>query len=315
MYYLGIDSGATKAAFLLTDENGKVITRYIGPGCAVLGARKAGVKKMLQSGIEKICEQAGITKDDIRALGLAINGYGEGEGTEQETQEACAEAFFPDRYVCNLDTYGGWIGSLLFEPGINVIAGTGSVVFGVASDGRTARSGGWGAGCDEGSCSWHGQRLVEAFTKQSDGRMKKTPLYDIFKEKYGIEDDEHCILKLNREIVRGIGLAALQYALKEAYDQGDETAKEIYEAGARELFQGIKAVSERLGFRKEEIVVSYTGGLFKSGACAIEPLRKLVEDYGGRFVTPCYGPDVGAVMMAMKFVDPSFDAHQFKISE
>jgi N-acetylglucosamine kinase-like BadF-type ATPase len=179
MLYLGVDSGGTKAAFLLTDETGRVYARHREPGCTALGSRKAGMKQMLETGIAAICQKANIQKEDITALGLGICGYGEGEGAAEETQEACAEAFIPGRFVCGLDTYIGWAGSLLFEPGINVIAGTGSAVFGVAADGRPARAGGWGAGCDEGSCTWLGQRLVEAFTRQADGRMPRTQLYEI----------------------------------------------------------------------------------------------------------------------------------------
>ena len=315
MLYLGIDSGGTKAAFLLMDERGNVIARHREPGCAVLGARKAGVKRMVETGLAAICEKADVHKEDIRALGLGISGYGEGEGTEQETQEACDEAFFPGRCVCNLDTYVGWAGSLLFEPGINIIAGTGSVVYGVAEDGRTARAGGWGARCDEGSCSWHGQRVVEAFTKQADGRMPRTALYDLFRERFHIRgDDAHFVLPLNREVVRdGKGLAELQYLLHDAYETGDPTAAAIYEQGAKELFLGVKAVETRLGMCAA--TVSYSGGLFKSGKCILEPLRNLIVQGGGTLVTPHYEPDIGAVMMAMRFVHPEFDAHALRVRE
>lgn len=315
MLYLGIDSGATKAAFLLMDEQGNVMLRHREPGCAVLGARKAGVKRMVENGLAAMCEKAGVRKDEIRALGLGINGYGEGDGTEQETMEACEEAFFPGRCVCSLDTYVGWAGSLLFDPGINIIAGTGSVVYGVAADGRTARAGGWGARCDEGSCSWHGQRVVEAFTKQADGRMPRTALYELFRERFHIEgDDSHFVMPLNREVVRdGKGLADLQYLLHDAYELGDPAAKAIYELGAQELFLGVKAVAQRLGLTRA--AVSYSGGLFKSGACILEPLDRLVTASGGRLVVPCYEPDVGAVMMAIRFVNPKFDAHAFTVRD
>ena len=317
MLYLGVDSGGTKAAFLLADETGCVIARHREPGCAVLGARKAGVKKMLETGIAEICCKAQIEKEQIAALGLGICGYGEGEGTEQETAEACAEAFFPDRYACGLDTYVGWAGSLLFEPGINIIAGTGSVVYGVARDGSTARASGWGAGCDEGSCSWHGQRLVEAFTKQADGRMPKTALYSMFRERYHINgEDEHFVMPLNHEVVRGgKGLAELQYLLHDAWLAGDPTADAIYKAGAAELFLGVQAVAEKLQIPWNELKVSYSGGLFKSGECALAPLGELIAKAGGELVKPIYEPDVGAVLMAIRFHKPNFDLSQFKLQE
>jgi len=108
MLYLGIDFGVTKAAFLLTDESGRVMARHREPGCTALSGRKAGVKRMLENGIAAICRKAQIDKNDIAALGLDLCGYGEGEEIAQEVSEACAEAFIPGRYVCALDTYVGW---------------------------------------------------------------------------------------------------------------------------------------------------------------------------------------------------------------
>lgn len=317
MYFLGIDSGGTKAAFLLGDEKGNVYARYRAGGCAALGARKEGMKKMVSEGLLKVCEIAGITKEDIRMLALGISGYGEGEGIEDETLAACEEAFIPGRAVCQCDTYVGWAGSLLFEPGINIIAGTGSVVYGVNQNGKTARSSGWGAGCDEGSCSWHGQRLVEAFTKQADFRWPRTKLYDMFRQRYQIDgDDHHFVMPLNREVVRGgKGLAELQYLLKEIWDTGDEVANEIYEKGAEELYLGVQGVARQLQIPMNEVKVSYSGGLFKSGKAPLKPLEKLITQQGGELIKPRFEPDVGALMMAIRSAIPTFDPHQFVLKE
>lgn len=316
-YYLGIDSGGTKAAFLLVDEQGRVYARHRAGGCAVLGARKAGVKQMVTDGLKDVCALAGILREDIACLGLGISGYGEGEGTEQEALEACEEALFPGRAVCECDTYVGWAGSLLFEPGVNIIAGTGSVVYGVNAQEQTARSGGWGAGCDEGSCSWHGQRLVEAFTKQADGRMPRTALYEMFRERFHIEgEDAHFVLPLNREVVRGgKGLAELQRFLHEIWLAGEPEARGIYERGARELWLGVEAVAARLGLVGTGYAVSYTGGLFKGGECALAPLRALAERAGARLMQPRFEPDVGAAMMAMRHKNQAFNPRQFQIRE
>lgn len=317
MLYLGVDSGGTKAAFLLTDETGRVYARHREPGCTALGSRKAGMKQMLEAGIAAVCQKANIQKEDVAALGLGICGYGEGEGAAEETQEACAEAFFPGRSVCALDTYIGWAGSLLFEPGVNIIAGTGSVVFGVAQDGRTARAGGWGAGCDEGSCTWLGQRLVEAFTKQADGRMPRTQLYSIFRKHFSIQgEDEMFVKALNHEVVRGgKGLAPLQYLLHEAWLAGDPAADDIYRRGAKELFLGVETVAQKLGLSMDGLRVSYSGGLFKAGECGLAPLRELVTQAGGQLVKPALEPDAGAVMMAIRFRQPDFDVRKFVLQE
>ena len=108
MYYLGIDSGGTKAAFLLGDETGKIYARHYAVGCTVLADGKEGVYRMVKDGVDAICEKAGITPDDIACLGLGISGYGEGENAKRDPEEACAAVLSPDRIICRCDTYVGW---------------------------------------------------------------------------------------------------------------------------------------------------------------------------------------------------------------
>ena len=317
MYYLGIDSGGTKAAFLLADETGRVYARCRLPGCRVQNDGKEGIRRMLETGIAEIRKLAGIRKEDIASLGLGISGYGEGGGSEQKTQEACDEAFFPGRSVCSLDAYIAWAGSLLFRPGVNIIAGTGSVVTGYAQDGGTARAGGWGAGCDEGSCSWIGRRVVEAFTKQADGRAERTPLYYLFREKFRFDgEDVSNVYRLSREVVRdGKGLAELQMLLLEAWKAGDPTARDIYGLAADELVLGVEAVAGKLGMEHTAFPVSYSGGLFKAGPCILEPLREKLESHGRELQEPAYEPDAGAVLTAIRFLEPDYDVKQFILRE
>ena len=75
-------------------------------------------------------------------------------------------------------------GSLALKPGINIVAGTGSIAFGKSRENVSARSGGWSTFFgDEGSCYWLGRRTMELFTKQADGRVKEGELYHILKRR------------------------------------------------------------------------------------------------------------------------------------
>ena len=316
MYYLGVDCGGTKSVFLLGDEHGKVYARYRSGGCIIMDARKEGLKETLEEGIGEVCRQAGIHKNEIACMGLGISCYGEGEGTEEETWQACQEVLSPDRVVCQCDTYVGWAGSLCFHSGINIISGTGAIAFGVNDKGEIARSSGWGAGYDEGSCTWHGKKLVEAYTRQADGRAKRTKLYHMFREYFGIQgDDEHFVVTLNRQIVQAGKFAELQRLLKEICMAGDGVAKSIYEEGARELWMSVEAVAGKLRLTGSAYPVSYSGGLFKSGECILEPFGKLVEAGGGVLTLPANEPDAGALMMAIKEKNPDFNADKFKLKE
>ena len=55
------------------------------------------------------------------------------------------------------------------EPGVIVIAGTGSIAYGRDAQGKTARAGGWGfAISDEGSAHWIGRTAVAALLRAAD---------------------------------------------------------------------------------------------------------------------------------------------------
>lgn len=61
--------------------------------------------------------------------------------------------------------------------GVVLIAGTGSICFGVGETGQTVRVGGWGGDLgDEGSGYWIGLRGLQLACRMADGRLKETPL-------------------------------------------------------------------------------------------------------------------------------------------
>ena len=88
------------------------------------------------------------------------------------------------------DSAAGWAGSLGLEEGINLVAGTGSIAYGQNKFGTEARAGGWDDGfSDEGSCYWLGKKALELFSKESDGRVKKGKLLEIFRYNFNLKND------------------------------------------------------------------------------------------------------------------------------
>lgn len=313
MYFVGVDSGGTKTAFVLCDGDGVILARHRSGSGGFLSKGAEGIRKLVAEGVKSLCLQAGIKKEQITFAGLGFPGYGEREDSERLIGEACREAVGAGKTVCQCDCYVGWAGSLAMEPGINIVSGTGSICFGVDGEGNTARSGGWGAHCDEGSCSWVGKRLIQCYTKQADGRMPKTLLYDMFRERFRIGDDTHFIGTLNHVLARGSKLAGLQMLAADIARAGDPLALGIYKEAAEELWAAVGAVAERLSMTGGDFRVSYSGGLFRSGELILSPLRELAEREGGTILKPRYEPDLGALLMAMRAVDPakSFDGFQF----
>ncbi|MFA9379618.1 MAG: N-acetylglucosamine kinase [Acetanaerobacterium sp.] len=307
MYYVGVDSGGTKAVFVLTDESGRIIAQHNREGATFLRDGLDGVYKLVRTGVEQLCRQGEIAVEDIASAGLGFPGYGEGVGSKAAVEEACEAAIGKGKAVCCCDSHLGWAGSLAMEPGINIVSGTGSICYGVSADGRSARSSGWGAYGDEGSCTWIGGRLIAAYQKQADGRMPRTRLYEMFRRYYSIEDDILFIQRLNHELSGARPeTAKLQVLLKEIWETGDLVADEIYTEAASELALSIHTVARLLGFAGT-YNASYSGGLFRSGDCILQPLSRAVEKNGGCLRTPRYAPEVGAILMAMRRIDPEVD--------
>ena len=101
----------------------------------------------------------------------------------------------------------GWAGSLLCNPGINIVAGTGSIAFGKNAKGETARCGGWSEWfSDEGSGYWLGMKCVQMFSRQSDGRDERGPLYNIFKNQLKLTADEDIIDLFEKEYLHSVCL-------------------------------------------------------------------------------------------------------------
>jgi N-acetylglucosamine kinase-like BadF-type ATPase len=309
LYFVGVDSGGTKTAFVLADDKGRILARHRNGSGGFLHRGRESLYDLVSEGVEALCLQSGISKEDITFAGLGFPGYGEQKDSERIITELCEEIIGFRKVICNCDCHIGWAGSLGMEPGINIVAGTGSICYGVNRSGHSARSGGWGFYCDEGSCTWLGARLIEAFSKQADGRMPRTILYDMFRAYYSIDVDQYFIQILNQRIAQEYSEAAkLQMLLKKMYDAGDLVARQIYRNAADELWLTICAVAEKLSMTGHYFRVSYSGGLFRSGACILDPLNAFIRQGGGTLVAPRYSPEFGAVLMAMrgKFPDMSF---------
>ena len=74
------------------------------------------------------------------------------------------------------------------DPGVVVIAGTGSIAYGVGPDATAARAGGWGEVYgDEGSAFWVGARALAAVVRAADRRGPATMLSTLVLRHAGVD--------------------------------------------------------------------------------------------------------------------------------
>ncbi|MGO4594926.1 BadF/BadG/BcrA/BcrD ATPase family protein [Leifsonia sp. 2TAF2] len=301
--FLGIDGGGTKTAFVLIDAQGSVLARSRQPSSDYYRLGVEAVTRTLADGVDDICRQAGIPAGAIAFTVVGLPGYGE-VSTDRDTLDAVPlAALGQDRYVCVNDMVCGWAGSLGATDGINVVGGTGSMTYG-EREGSGVRVGGWGELFgDEGSGYWIASHGLNAFTRMSDGRLPRGPLYDLIKEHTGIADDLDLIgLVLTDWQKERTRIAALSSTVAEAATAGDGVAADILAAAGAELAGLVDATRRQLGYESgDEVAVSYSGGVFRSDLVLAAFTAKLDTLHAGYDLrAPRYEPDVGAALYAAK---------------
>lgn len=204
-------------------------------------------------------------------------------------------------YSIDNDAVNGWAAGTACKPGVNIVAGTGSIAYGRNSDGKLARCGGFGPGIgDDGSAYWIALRTINEYTKQKDGRKEKTVLVDILEKEYDISYRYEIVdIVFNRLNFNRTDLAKFSTICFLAAEAGCLACRDIFKKSAEAIFEHINAISKELNFT-EEFVVSYTGGVFKAGNYVLEPLKEMIEKLGLRcyLQEPALEPWDGSVLLA-----------------
>ena len=301
--FIGMDGGGTKSAFVLIDQTGRIRASHHGGSAYYLEVGMQGVRALVNDGIKALLQSGGVSAAnlDFAYFGLPVHGE---DGRTAELDLLPASTLNAAKYACGNDMVCGWAGSLACEDGINVVAGTGSICYGEFL-GRSARSGGWGElFSDEGSAFWIARSGFTLFSRMSDGRAAKGPLYDLFREKLASRPDLELTAVVLDELAQGRSkVAAWSKLVHSAAERGDTQAVEIFSSAARELAELVIAVRQSLNVPADATLpVSYSGGIFSTGALVTEPFQAALRASGGNYklAAPRFPPVIGAALYAAK---------------
>ena len=303
--YLGVDGGGTKTALVLIDSDGRIRATHIAPGSYYVSIGLDALATVLAEGVGALLDKAALGPDAVDFAFFGLPAYGE-DSTLLATLSRLPQNFLrADAFLCGNDMVCGWAGSLLCRDGISIVAGTGSICYG-ERNGAVARSGGWGElFSDEGSAYWIACRGLNLFSRMSDGRQVRGPLYDLVKQSLSLGAD----LDLCAHVFSRLGgdralLAQLSKMVTLAARAGDEDCRGIIADAAAELALLVEATRRQLGFAAAEpVAVSYSGGVFEHvGAPLVEAFTSRLRQYsaGYRVVDPSLPPAVGAALYAAK---------------
>src|SRR5438094_5056583 len=224
MHVLGIDAGGTKTVCLLADERGMIVSEGRGPGANLHAAGELEVEKVLH----EVMEEA-IGERDIAPAAICLGIAGVDRDDEARTVRAIMRRIgYKSRILVVNDALIALVAGAGDNPGIVVIAGTGSIVYGRSAAGEAARAGGWGHIIgDEGSGYWIGREALAAIMRAADGRGPATKLAEDMLAHFGIADTSGLPpIVYDRELPR-VSVAALGPIVQRASQRGDAVASRI----------------------------------------------------------------------------------------
>ena len=306
--YLGIDGGQSHTEAIIADENGFVLGR--GTGGASNHAEIPGGRERLQNAV-KDSIGAALENGDLPELTAAIfaSAHCGMTGGAIYKEEIISAIIRAEKLTVGHDAPTALFGATAGKPGIAVIAGTGSVVFGVNEKQESARAGGLGyLFSDEGSGFWLATQMIRLAVKEHDDLIEKRGILELTLEFFGrgeireITDDFY-----NGKISRD-QIAALAERAHFAAAEGNQAIREQIYNGVEVLTASVKSVAKKLNFPMD-FPVAGIGGMFRAALMNEFFKSSLAEKVSlARFVKPRFGPAIGALLL-------SYRQTEFKISE
>lgn len=258
-YYLGIDGGGTKTCCAIGSE-GIEVARAVGPGCRLARVGEERAREALHNTIRKACRSAAIEPAQIDCTVIGTSGAGRRDIAER-VRQLLVEIVPGDVRVVG-DMVIAREAAFSGLPGVVVIAGTGSIAYGVNERGETARSGGWGPGIsDEGSGEWIGREAVRAALRSIDERHT-TVLLAAMQEAWHVSSPEEIAAQLKSEDDQAF--STFFPVVLDAAVNGDAVALHILTEAGTELARLTRVVMHRLWAPHEGVRVAIGGGVFEN---------------------------------------------------
>ncbi len=301
-YFLGVDGGGTNCRAVVVDEL-----------CTVRGEGRAEAANFHRVGLEtairhiviavgSACNRAGIEPEQITAACIGLAGVSH-PNHHRRMISALKQALPITDVLLETDARVALAGATGNQPGIVIIAGTGSIACGINARGRFARAGGWGPTIgDEGSGSYIGRRALEAIVMAYDYRGEPTMMMEPVLRYFGVSSPPELppvIYDSPTDVQSRI--AQLSKIVVKAAQEGDKIARAIIRDAAVELAKAAIAVIEQLKMEKDAFSVAYVGGVFESGELILSTLREEIQKIAphAEIAPPIDPPVIGAVKLVM----------------
>lgn len=303
-YVIGIDAGGTKSVGLLADERGAVLRQARASGANLRVHGELGVEKSLFQVLEGL-----EAPQPVDALCLGIAGVAREADRELVRQLLRRLGIRRAVRIVN-DAEVALVAGAPDGVGVVLIAGTGSIAYGVDASGKSARSGGWGYLLgDEGSAFWLGHAAVRQGIRGVDGRGPATTLFERICARLDFSVASDLVDWFYDQELSRTRVAQLASVVEEAALDGDAAAEELLEQAAAHLARAARAVVSQLDFAASFPLV-LSGGAFKACPSLAERIDRQLGLDCARVLRLAVEPAAGAVTLALRLLAAESEAER-----
>jgi N-acetylglucosamine kinase len=298
IHVIGLDAGGTKTVCLLADEAGRILAESRAGGANLQSQGELEVEKVLHH----VMEEA-LAGHDVRpaAICLGIAGVDRPDDAAAVHGIMRRIGFKTPAVVVN-DALVALTAGAGDDPGVVLIAGTGSIAYGRNRVGLAARAGGWGYLLgDEGGGFWIGRAALSAVVRQCDGRGPATALTGLVLGQLSLTSPAELIHEVYYRDLHRHAIAGLAMLVERAAEQGDAVAAQILSRAAGELAAAAASVVARLGMRGEPFPTVLSGGIFRTIPWLVRDVTARLAEVAPRSDVRLLEvePAIGAVRLAL----------------
>lgn len=297
----GVDGGGTRtraAVFRGETELGRGRAGAANP----LTAGIDGACRSIRAALEVALQASGLGMQELHAIGLGIAGVGASAAARSRLLHAL-RASIDESVALWTDVAAALAGAFKGDPGVLVIAGTGSIAIGF--DGRrTARAGGWGRRIEDRGSGFEifRQAAVVALEERDGLRSPQGSLVSRLLDAIGLGSASE-IVSMFAGGPRPETVAQGVEAVWDAARDGDSTATALLAQAGRDLGQLVQAVVSRLQLREVWPLV-VTGGVAGGEGPVRTSLVQSLPVPTFALVDARASPEFGAAALALERAAP-----------
>lgn len=301
-YVVGVDGGGTKTTAAVVGEDlGPVASATTGPA----NQRSVGMDTAsanIARAIREAVRAADIALESVAGICMCLAGF----DTDLDLpvpQRALRLLDYTGTAILENDVVGAWAGATEGNPGLVVIAGTGSTALGMNERGDLWRTDGWDYVLgDSGSGYWIGREGIRTAMKALDGRLPPTRLCPELRTAFVVNTAEEMRRLVDSTTFGKVEIASFAAHVSRAADAGDGAAQSILAQAGRDLADLATAIISMLQMEGGEFTVGTVGSVFKSTPWVTDPFRRGISQVAPHAVyrAPMHPPQIGAAILAMR---------------